>query len=210
MAKPFDNLNTAQINKLFDLLEVHKYHYIKGQELIPTIKNDNIYGIILSGSAEIKNIDFNGNETIIEDLEKDSIFGSNITATNNDNYEIIAKEEVDLVVIDYKRIINPKNITHTYYNIFINNIFDIVNKKFQEKNERIRVLEKKQIRERLLEYFDIEYNKSRIKNIYIPHTFKTLADYLAINRSAMFRELKSLKEEKFIEVKGNRNTLLYK
>ena len=90
------------------------------------------------------------------------------------------------------------------------NLFDIVNSKYKQSNERIRILEKKQIRDKLLEFFEIEHKKSGSKNIYMKSTFKDLADYIAVNRSAMFRELKHLKEEKFIEVKGNKVTLLYK
>ena len=56
----------------------------------------------------------------------------------------------------------------------------------------------------------MEHKKSRLKSIYIPFSFKDLADYLAVNRSAMFRELKHLKDEKFIEIKNRRITLLYK
>ena len=75
---------------------------------------------------------------------------------------------------------------------------------------RIRILEKKQIRDKLLEFFDIEYKKSHSKFIYLPFSLKDLADYIAVNRSAMFRELKHLKDEKFIEIKDKRITLLYK
>ena len=71
-------------------------------------------------------------------------------------------------------------------------------------------LAQKQIRDKLLEYFEIEHKKTRQRYIYLPFSLKDLADYLAINRSAMFRELKHLKEEKLIEVKGNKITLLYK
>ena len=80
----------------------------------------------------------------------------------------------------------------------------------REKNERIKILEKKQIREKLLEFFEIEHKKNRLNSIYLPFSFKDLADYLAINRSAMFRELRHLKDEKFIEVKNRKITLLYK
>ena len=45
---------------------------------------------------------------------------------------------------------------------------------------------------------------------YLPFTFRDLADYLAVNRSAMFRELKHMKDEKFIEVNDRKITLLYK
>ena len=210
MVTPFEGLTKIQINKLYDLLGVHIYKFNNGQEILPTIKNENIIAIILNGYAQILNIEYNGNEIVIENLYKDSIFGSNISLTNSENYQIIAKQSTEVLVIDYNNLVNPKNLSHNYFNIFFMNLFDIINTKFREKNERIKILEQKQIRDRLLEYFEMEHKKTRLKNIYLPFSFKDLADYLAINRSAMFRELKHLKDEKFIEINHNRITLLYK
>lgn len=210
MTTPFQDLTKSQINKLYDLLGVHIYTFNDNQEILPTIKNENIIGIILNGYAQILNIEYNGNEIITENLYKNSIFGSNISLTNSENYQIIARQETTVLVIDYDKLINPKNLVHNYFNIFLRNLFDIINIKFKEKNERIKILEKKQIRDKLLEYFEMEHKKSRLKSIYIPFSFKDLADYLAVNRSAMFRELKHLKDEKFIEIKNRRITLLYK
>ena len=210
MTTPFQDLTKSQINKLYDLLGVHIYTFNDNQEILPTIKNENIIGIILDGYAQILNIEYNGNEIITENLYKNSIFGSNISLTNSENYQIIARQETTVLVIDYDKLINPKNLVHNYFNIFLRNLFDIINIKFKEKNERIKILEKKQIRDKLLEYFEMEHRKSRLKSIYIPFSFKDLADYLAVNRSAMFRELKHLKDEKLIEIKNRRITLLYK
>ena len=210
MTTPFQDLTKSQINKLYDLLGVHIYTFNDNQEILPTIKNENIIGIILDGYAQILNIEYNGNEIITENLYKNSIFGSNISLTNSENYQIIARQETTVLVIDYDKLINPKNLVHNYFNIFLRNLFDIINIKFKEKNERIKILEKKQIRDKLLEYFEMENKKSRLRSIYIPFSFKDLADYLAVNRSAMFRELKHLKDEKFIEIKNRRITLLYK
>lgn len=210
MSNPFENLNQNQINKLFSLLGVHIYNFKKNQEILPTIKYENIISIILQGYAQIINIDYNGNEIVMENLAKNDIFGTNISATNSEYTQIIAKEETKVLVIDYNKLINPANLKYNYFNIFFKNIFDIINTKFKEANERVKILEKKQIREKLLEYFEIEHKKSRQKNIYLPFTFKTLADYIAVDRSAMFRELKHLKDEKFIEVNDRKITLLYK
>lgn len=210
MSNPFEDLNQNQINKLFSLLGVHIYNFKKNQEILPTIKYENIISIILQGYAQIINIDYNGNEIVMENLAKNDIFGTNISATNSEYTQIIAKEETKVLVIDYNKLINPANLKYNYFNIFFKNIFDIINTKFKEANERVKILEKKQIREKLLEYFEIEHKKSRQKNIYLPFTFKTLADYIAVDRSAMFRELKHLKDEKFIEVNDRKITLLYK
>lgn len=210
MSNPFDNLSANQIHKLYELLGVHIYKFKKNQEILPTLKNGNIIGIILSGYAQIINIEYNGNEIIMENLLKDSIFGTNISATNNENYQIIAKENTEVVVIDYDKLMNPANLKFNYFNIFFRNLFDIINTKFREKNERIKILEQKQIRNKLLEYFEIEHKKTRLKYINLPFAFRNLADYLAVNRSAMFRELKYLKNEKFIEINNRKITLLYK
>ncbi len=210
MTSPFDNLTKAQISKLYELLGVHIYSFSENQEILPTIKNENIVGIVLEGYAQILNIEYNGNEIIAENLYKNSVFGSNISLTNSENYQIIARQDTTVLVIDYDKLMNPKNLVHNYFNVFFRNLFDIINVKIREKNERIKILEKKQIREKLLEFFEMENKKNRLKYIYLPFSLKDLADYLAVNRSAMFRELKHLKEDKFIEIKDRKIVLLYK
>lgn len=136
--------------------------------------------------------------------------GTNISGIDYDNCEIISKTKTKVLVIDYNKLINPKNLSHVYFNTFLLNLFDITNTKFKEINKRVRILEKKQIRDKLLEYFDIEYNGNPSKVLYLPFSLKELADYIAVNRSAMFRELKHLKDDKLIEIKNRKITLLYK
>lgn len=210
MNSPFADLSALQVTKLYDLLEIHNYKFLKDQKVLPTIKNENIIGIILDGYAQIINIEYNGNEIVIEDLYKNSVFGSNISGTNSEDCEIIAKKNTEVLVIDYNKLMNPINLKYSYFNIFLQNLFDIINIKVKEKNERIRILEKKQIREKLLEYFEIQHKKTRLNYINLPFSLRDLSDYLAINRSAMFRELKHLKEEKFIEITNRKIKLLYK
>ena len=43
----FDDLSTMQIHKLYDLLGVHRFKYDENQEMLSTIKNNNIVGIIV-------------------------------------------------------------------------------------------------------------------------------------------------------------------
>lgn len=208
MKSPFYNLSNSQISKLYDLLGVHKYCFQKNMEILPTIKNENILAIVLEGSGKIIDSDYNGNEILVENLYKNSVFGTNISATNSETIHIIAKEQTEVLVIDYKRIMDSNNLKYKYFNVFFSNLFDIINSMYKETNQRVKILEKKQIRDKLLEYFDIEYSKSRLNYFYLPFSFKELADYLAVNRSAMFRELKSLKEEHFIDINGRKITLL--
>lgn len=151
-----------------------------------------------------------GNEIVTEKLHENDLFGTNISLTNNENCQILAKTDTEVLVIDYKKLMKPQNLKYRYFNVFFQNIFIIIHEKIREKNERLNILEKKQIRDKLLEYFEIEYKKAHSKTITLPFNLKDLADYIAVNRSAMFRELKNMKEEKVIEIKNKRITLLYK
>lgn len=205
----FDNINSKNKEKLLLMIEANTLHFKKDSTILSVIKNDNIVGIITSGYLQIIRTDHNGIRTIIEELEEQDVFGSFISSLKNKEYEIIAKEDTEIIIIDYDNIINCNLTNKSFYNQFIKNLLQITSKKIQEKNERIEILTKKTIRNKLLEYFKIISKKHNSKYIYLPFNFTDLADYLAIDRSAMSRELKYLKEEGFIEIKGKRIKLLY-
>lgn len=209
MVKLFDKITPKNQEKLLKLLEASTFTFKKETSILSTSKRENIIGIITSGSIEITQIDYHGNRTIIEELEENDIFGSMFSSISNDEYDIITKEDTKIIIIDYHRIIESASINYSFYNQFIQNLLQILSDKITERNERIEILTKKTIRNKLLEYFKIVSKKNGTKNIYLPFSFTELADYLAIDRSAMSRELKNLKEEGFIQIKSKKITLLY-
>ena len=209
MIGPFDGLSTLQRTKLLKKLESHIYKFNKYEEIIPELKNTNIICILLEGYAQIINTNHIGEETLVEELFQNSIFGTNISNINNIEYQIKALDNCKILIIDYNKLINTENLEFPYYNRFIFNLLQILNIKFKENNNRIQILTKKNIRDKILAFFENEYRRTHSQNIYLSSNFKNLADYLSINRSAMFRELKSLKDENFIKIDGKKITLLY-
>lgn len=205
---PFFNITDDDKIKLLKDLEALTYNFNKNEEILKKIKNRNFIGIIIDGLIQIIKTDYNGNRTIIEELKENDIFGTKISSLSNSEYTVNTKDKTKIIIIDYTQLIKSNN-TNDYYNRFIKNILEIIINTVNDKNDRIEILTKKTIRNKLLEYFRIVSSKNNSKNIYLPFTFTDLADYLAIDRSAMTRELKYLKEEGFIEIKNKRITLLY-
>lgn len=209
MKDPFFNINSLEKDKLLKELEALTFNFQKNTTILEKLKNDNFIAIVISGIVQIIKNDYNGNRTIIEELSENDMFGSKISSLNNSEYSVETKEDTKVIIIDYYSIINNTH-ENKYYNQFIKNLLDIIIESISNKNSRIEILTKKTIRNRLLEYFKIISKKNGSRIIYLPFTFTDLADYLAIDRSAMARELKYLKEEGFIEVKGKKITLLYR
>lgn len=209
MINLFNNIGQGNKAKLLRLLEANIFTYQENVYINNLIRSNNFIAIILTGDIEIIKINYDGQQTIMETLTKDEIFGNIISNINSENYEILTKSKTKLIIIDYDVIINYQETKYQYYNEFIKNLLMFYNERIIANNERISILSEKTIRNRLLEYFRITSLKNNSKNIYVPSTYIKLADYLGVDRSAMTRELKSLKEEGFITIKNKRITLLY-
>lgn len=181
--------------------------YFEKNDSISAIRLNQVIGIVNEGYIQIVKSDYYGNNVIIEELYKDSVFGSNISFSINEGCEILAKEDSEILLFDMAAVRNLSNDKEYHYQ-FLLNISEIFMGIISQRNERIRILTNKTIRNKLLEYFDILSKKTGSRMIRLPFSYTDMADYLAVDRSAMSREIKKLKEEKIIEVKSRRITLL--
>ena len=209
MISLFKDITPDNKSKLLKILETSNFTYQRGVNIAYLFKDKESIGLVIDGSLDIIRIDYNGTRTIIETIYEDEILDTSLTSLLSNDYEIITREDTKILWLDYKVILGINDIKYSYYNQFIKNLLMIALEKNTQKNERIEILTQKTIRNKLLEYFRIEALKNRSKIIYLKSTWQDLADYLAIDRCAMTRELKNLKEEGFVSVKGRVITLLY-
>ena len=206
MDELFYEINAREKEKILAYLEANTLSFKKNMTILGSVKQENIISIIVNGHLQIIKTDYNGNRTIMEELFENDIFGSTISSINNDEYSIITKEDSKIIIIYFDEIIN-NDLNYSYFNQFLKNLLKIITKKINSNNERMEILTNKTIRNKLLAYFRIMSKKNNSRVIYLPYNYIDLADYLAIDRSAMYRELKNLKEEGLIEVKNKRITL---
>jgi len=208
MTNLFTNISEKNQEKILKILEASTLNFKPNCQILTSVKLDNMIGIVLSGYMQIIRTDYNGNRTIIEELTENDVFGTTISSLTNE-CEIITKEDTKIVIIDFNNILNDVENNLSYYKQFIKNLLEIYSDKINTKNERIEILTKKTIRDKLLEYFKIVSKRNNSKKIYLTMTYIELADYLAVDRSAMTRELKNLSEEGFIKREEKKITVLY-
>ena len=187
-----------------------KKSFHKGEVITSYIAKRNQLCFMISGEADLVRYDYNGNRTIVEHFVKDDIFGEifYIVNTNNELFVEARSEATVLFFIydDIKEKCKPNCAFHqklldSLSSLFLNEVIDL--------NTRIELLSKRTIREKLLGYFNNVSSKNMSRTFTIPFSLTDLADYLSIDRSAMMRELKLLKEDGFIEKIGNRIQLLH-
>ena len=209
MQNLFENISGKSKEKLLRLLKASTTPYSKGVNILSNINRDNFIGIVENGSLQIIFNDYNGNRILLETLEKNDIFGNLISAINSDEVECLTMENTTITYIDYNHITDSQIEKSEIYIRFVQNLIKIMAIQLSVKNERISILTKKSIRDKLLEYFRLLSQKNSSRTFIIPFTYIDLANYLSVDRSSMSRELKCLKNEGFIKVKGKRVQLLY-
>ena len=202
----FEGIEEEDIKKMLKCFDAQTRTFKKDRTIVTNIINIKMIGIILEGTANVERYDYNGNRSIIEKLEKNSVFGEVFSRLGSD-ISVIATSDCEVLFIEYEHLIKRCKKGCIYHSILTNNVLQLLSKKIVDLNKRLEILSKRTIRDKLLSYFELLANNNPKRSFNLPFTYTDLADYLSIDRSAMMREIKNLKEEGFIETNGKKITL---
>ena len=209
MTNIFENISSKNILKLKQLLKTSTIKYPKNVNILSNVNRDNFISLIEKGSIELIQINYNGNETIIEKLKEGDLLSSITTFIESEEIICLTKEETTITYIDFNQITNNEIIKTDFYIIFIKNLIKLLSTQLNNKNKRIELLTKHTTRDKLLDYFNFLSKEKKSKSFTLPFSYKDLANYLSVDRSAMTREISFLKEDGLIKTNKRRITLLF-
>ena len=130
--------------------------------------------------------------------------------TTNNELFVEAKSNCDVLIYNYYDIHTKCSKNCKFHHTLSEYLPELILNKITDLNTRVELLTKRTIRDKLLGYFNLLSTKNLNKTFKIPFSLTDLADYLSVDRSAMMREIKLLKDENFIDKNGKEITLLYK
>lgn len=175
--------------------------------------------ILLEGEVQLTNTDENGNRNVIDVIKPGNIFAevfsftsnkiSPVSAVANKNSLIFTINTEKLLEVDFDVTFNKdsKDFLIKKYSI-ISNLMST----FADKNlillSKIEVLSRRNIRDKIMYYLEIQNAKSNSKIFEIPLSRKDMADFLGVDRSALSRELGNLRDEGIIDFEKNSFKLL--
>lgn len=148
----------------------------------------NAVGIVERGTAQLIRIDEEGVATVMEELRDGGVFGRTLAFSGamGDSLEVVCRMPCDVLFIDYSHILKRcENACH-HHSILVQNMLQLMADKAQALSERVDVLSRRSIREKLLCYFR-HLQEAAGGEFTLPFSLSTLADYIATDRSAMMR-----------------------
>lgn len=201
----FENFTIDEIMEIFSVVSFYEKQYKKNDIILAENTKIEYFGIITNGKIAVSNFDYFGNRNILNVFEKGDSFGEALVSLEMQiPHEVISLTNSSVIWIKYKSLCKSQN-----YQKILNNFLIIISMKNLILNKKLHILSKRTTREKILEYLSNQKKLLSLdSNFEINLNRNEMADYLALDRSNLSRELGKLKKEGIIDFEKNKFKLL--
>ena len=154
-------------------------------------------GILLSGSAQVVQLDYYGNRSILSDVGPAEMFGEAFACAEVRvmPVTVIANDPCEVMLIDCSRILHTCANNCLFHQQLIFNLMKSLAIKNIRFHQKLEIVAKRSTREKLMAYLLLCAKKADSDRFEIPFDRQELADYLEVDRSGLSAEISKLRRE---------------
>ncbi len=206
----FAGVASADISAMLRCLSPRRRHYQAGETILHAGDLALEVGVVLEGSVRVERVDAWGNRFILERFGPGEVFAEAYACVEGEPLliDVVAASDCNILFMDTARLLRVCPTACAYHARILRNLLTETAKKNILLSRRIRLITPHTIRERLLVYLSGEAVRRGTRTFVIPFDRQQLADYLAVERSALSAELSRMRRDGLIECERSRFTLL--
>lgn len=202
----FNTVSEEDLSQLSGCINAETKLFGKNEIILRHTDKTESIGIIRKGLACLISISEDGGSSIIDYYERGTVFGKGFTPDSPVNlHYVLSKEDCEISFLPYDRLMNCCSKNCEMHRAVINSI---IFNSFRRCQMHIDILSSRSIRGKLTTYFRYLKDQKGTDDLELPVSLSDMADYLSVDRSAMMREMKRMKEDGAICAKGSRIKLL--
>lgn len=206
----FRGMDNDDIEKALKVFDAKSAVYNKGDLLHQPYTPMDRFGLVVSGIVQACADDIDGNRTIMSEVVPGVSFGESLCflEINDSPVYIYALENCEILWLSAVNLFNdcPDEFTLRIQKRFTATLA----MRTLSMNNRIQVLSKIKIRDKLIEYFNQQSHAHGSLTFQLPINRDDLATYIGSDRSALSRELSKMKGDGIIDYYKNTIQLLNK
>lgn len=206
----FQHMQEKEIHEILLTAGCFVKNFKKGNYIYQENEVIHSLGVILTGHVYMVKEDVWGEETILVRMGKGDLFGENFACSPNpaSTVTFYAPQAAEVLFIPYERLLRHAGNRNVL--LFITNLISMMTYKSQNLMRKINVVSRKSLREKIQCFLSLEAEKTGTLDFTIPFSREEMAEYVCANRSALSRELKAMKKDGLIELKGRKCRILKK
>ncbi|MBQ7999722.1 MAG: Crp/Fnr family transcriptional regulator [Ruminococcus sp.] len=193
----FIGIADEHIFKMLNCLGAKSESFDKKYTIIGEGNPAKFIGILLSGSAQIEQMDYYGNRTIVGRVEPSQLFSEAFACAQVDAVpvSVIANEPCDVFLIDCSHILHTCQNNCSFHQQMIFNLMKNLAVKIIVFHQKIEITSKRTTREKLMSYLMFCAKEVGSNSFDIPYDRQELADFLEVDRSGLSAEISKLRKE---------------
>ncbi len=193
----FEGIHAEDLGAMLGCLNAQRIERGKGEAVFLEGDPANRMGIVLSGALQIVKNDFYGNRSIVDTVGPSQLFGESFACAGLQPMPVscVATQPSVLLLLDCGRVTQTCCNACAFHSRVILNLLRVVADKNLALNQRIEILSRRTIREKLMAYLMDQAKQSRSASFTIPYDRQGLADFLGVERSALSAEIGRLRSE---------------
>jgi len=201
----FEGMDEKEMGSMLKCLNAYMKDYDEDGMIFHEGEKVGSVGVVLEGRVQVVREDVHGNRIILTGWGPGNLFAEAFAPAEVREIpvSVFASVKSRILFLDFNRIITQCSSNCVFHAQLIRNMMKVIAKKNMLLNQRIELLGKRSIREKLLSYFWALQKEKKKSRIVLPFNRNELADYLCADRSAMSRVLGQMKKEGILRYKKN-------
>ena len=200
----FSGVGEENIEKMLNCLRARLRTYKKGEFVLRQGEQLNCIMTLAEGTLHIQRDDHWGNRSIISAISPSELFGEAYAPGNEPLLiDVLAVEDSAVIFFDINRILTVCSSGCRFHTIVVQNLFYTLSEKNRNLVRKLGYLSERSTRGKLIAYLSDEAKRSNSSEFTIPFNRQQLADYLAVDRSAMSAELCRMRDEGLLKFDRN-------
>ena len=187
-------------------LDPYERTFEKGEIIFGLSGEDEEIGIILRGTAALIGVNSEGQNSVIDFCGRGDSFGRHFFPHSGlGAFYAAAKSKCVIAHISYRKLITCcENRCDRHVRL----IDMLTRNSIRKLQAHIDILSQRSIRGKLICYFEYTCRTQNRNSFELPFSLSDLADYLAVDRSAMMRELRKLNDDGTVRSSGKKILVL--
>jgi CRP-like cAMP-binding protein len=205
----FQGMDPKEGQRALEMWQARTIKFDKGQEVISAGDAIQHVYVVLSGSLEVVTDDYWGNRSLLSTVKRNGLFGAAYAFGDADLYPltVYAKEDCELLLLNPQSLARNAYQNPTLYQKIQRNVIRVISDKAIGLIHTIEQIKQRSLRNKILAYLAHQAHLACSMSFEISLDRQQLADYLAVDRTALSRELGRLKDEGLIDYRKNKFTL---
>lgn len=206
----FDAIADDQLPELLGCLGARVMRFSRDETILAQGDAIHSIGVLLSGMAQIVQLDCFGRRSIVAPVQPAQLFGEAFACAGVEALpvSVVALEDAQVLFIDCQRIAQPCERGCGFHRQIIYNLMRIMAQKNLLFHQKLEITSRRTTREKLLTYLGQQAQAHRSREFDIPYDRQALADYLEVDRSGLSAEISKLRSEGVLVCRRNHFVLL--